>query len=82
MYMVLFPSPLVGCHSATGGNEGRCGFKTLVQAKVGAAAWLAAYGGAGVVRNVPIVILDLETLEVASSVSIPPATLPWVDRQR
>jgi hypothetical protein len=82
MYMALFPMTSSGCYSGTGGNAGPYGFKTIEDAKAGAQAFLAAAGNSSPAQSTPIIILDMDTLEIVAHVQKAPNMLPWVDRKR
>ena len=78
MYIAMFPSSTAGCYLATGGDANQFGFKTVEAAKKAAEAFAKT---STVYQAMPIVILDLDTLEVVSSVHRVPNPLPWVDRK-
>jgi hypothetical protein len=82
MYMALFPTISSGCYFGTGGNAGPYGFKTIEDAKAGAQTFLTTAGNSSPAQSAPIIILDMDTLEIVAHVQRAPSRLPWVDRKR
>lgn len=79
MYMALFPMADKGCYVGQGGTKSGApyAFDTVEQAKASATALTKSNVN---VVTAPILIFDLDKLEIVSSVSRVPDPLPWVDR--
>jgi hypothetical protein len=84
MFMALFPTVQSGCFVGQNGPHSGMpyGFDTLEQAKFAAESFLKAQSNNAFIQAAPILILDLETLEIVSSVRSKPISLPWQDRSR
>lgn len=80
MFMALFPTMNSGVFLGQGGKTPGLpyGFTSIEEAKKAAEALIVT---APQCKAAPILILDLDKLEIVSSVRQAPTTLPWVDRR-
>jgi hypothetical protein len=83
MFIAIAPTTNSGCFMAHGGNVpgSQYAFKTLEDAKKGMEVFLKTQSSNAYLNEAPLLIIDMDSLSVVSSVRRLPEPLPWLDRR-